>query len=232
MNGNDYSNSIKGKLPTLDIDKSISPNGKLKHTTMIFSSISRSGKSTLINFLLKKIKHRYDIIILISQNSHNDIYGEDDIYDVKINKDHKKLIKQIRYFQKKTKNKLNFMIVFDDYTSNRIKYDTTLTNLFVNGRNANISVIFSAQEFTMIAKVVRLNSRFVFVLKQNNPQSNMRATQQFIYGFVEPPPYIKLKMYKMEWCRKFLLAHTQDYNAICLDMDNIKSGVYNIKATV
>ena len=224
-------NSINGSLPILDIYKAITPNDKLKHTTMIFSSISRSGKSTLINYIIKKIKHLYDVIILFSQNSHNDIYDES-IYDIKINRNHKQVIKQIRYFQKKTKNKLNFMIVFDDYTSNRIKSDTTLTNLFVNGRNANISVIFSAQEHTMINKIVRLNSRFVFILKQNNPQSNMRAVENFLYGFVQPPKDIKLKKYKIEWCQKFLLSHTQNYNAIVLDMDNIENGVYNIKANI
>jgi len=218
------------ELPILNFYKAITPNGKLKHFTAIFSAISRSGKSVLITWLLKRISKLYDIIILISQNATSEIYDEKKIWTAKIRKDHKKLIKQIRYFQRMTKRKFNILLVFDDFTSPSIKSDPSLTNLFVNGRNANISVIFSAQDHVLINKTIRLNSRFTFILRQTNPQSNLRVIEQFLYGFIDIPNDIKTKREKIDWLRSFLLKNTEDYNAIVLDMD--KGRPYSIRAEI
>lgn len=209
--------ALEGDLPTINFREAITPKGKLKHFTAIFSAISRSGKSTLITWMLNKVKDLYDMVILISQNATADIYDEP-IWDFKIRKNHKKLIKQIRMFQRRTHNKLNILFVFDDFTSPQIKSDSSLTNLFVNGRNANLSVIFAAQDHVMINKTIRLNSRFVFILRQTNPQSNFRTIEQFLYGFINVPPGLSKRL-KIEWLRRFLLLHTKNYKAIVLDMD-------------
>lgn len=210
--------ALEGGLPVINFRKAITPKGELKHFTAIFSAISRSGKSTLISWMLNKVKDLYDIIILVSQNATAQIY-DDKIWDIKVRKGHKKLIQQIRMFQRRTHNKLNILFVFDDFTSPSIKSDSSLTNLFVNGRNARLSVIFAAQDHVMINKTIRLNSRFVFILKQTNPQSNLRTIEQFLLGFINTPPGLS-KRDKKEWLRRFQLHHTKDYKAIVLDMDN------------
>ena len=73
--------------------------------------------------------------------------------------------------------KCKVLIIFDDMIVDMInnkELDPIVTELFIRGRNLNISIIFIIQSYFKVPKDVRLNSKHFFIMKI----SNKRELQQ------------------------------------------------------
>ena len=65
------------------------------------------------------------------------------------------------------------LIVFDDMISNK-KFNPILTELFIRGRNLNISLVFITQSYFAVPKNIRLDSTLFYYanLKQARASTN------------------------------------------------------------
>ena len=210
-------------LPDLNFRDSL-----LKKNDVFFSSTfiaqSRSGKTYLLKHILKSIRDIYDIVIVITKNTQNSMYkGTDHIIDFVTtghNNQYKKIIKMIRLFQEKTKNKLlNWLVIFDDFSKPRCPL---MRDLYTDGRNARISVIHLVQDTTMAMNQCRFNSLHIFLFHQKNPKLIKRVIEEFVLDFVPVPKEIKTKADKKLFLREWLQHMTQDYTSVVLNVDEGK----------
>ena len=68
-------------------------------------------------------------------------------------------------------NKKRKVLVFDDMISDMInikRLNPVVTELFIRGRNINISIVFITQSYFKVPKDVRLNSTHFFIMKIPN----------------------------------------------------------------
>ena len=62
------------------------------------------------------------------------------------------------------------LVVFDDiaHMINNKKLNSIVTELFIRGRNLNISLVFITQSYCKVPKDIRLNTTHVFIAKISN----------------------------------------------------------------
>ena len=62
------------------------------------------------------------------------------------------------------------LVVFDDiaHMINNKKLNSIVTELFIRGRNLNISLVFITQSYFKVPKDIRLNTTHVFIAKISN----------------------------------------------------------------
>jgi hypothetical protein len=207
-------------LPQFDIRKELTQKNDIFFSAT-FIAQSRSGKTTLLKYLLRKIKDMYDIIIVITQSGHNIIY-DDDVFDITTtgaDGQYKKIIKLIRLFQTKTKNKVKWLVIFDDFSKPRCPL---MRDLYTNGRNSSISVIHLVQDVCMSMNQCRFNSLFIFLFHQKNPQLVKRTVEHFLLDFVPVPDDVRTKFDKMTFLINWMQTQSQNYNSIVLNVDQGK----------
>ena len=79
------------------------------------------------------------------------------------------IYKNIEEYNPNKKRKL--LIVFDDMIADMLsnkKLNPIATELFIGGRNLNISLVFITQSHFPVPKNIRLNSKHYFVMKIPN----------------------------------------------------------------
>jgi len=216
----------KDKLPRWDYKNAFDPK---ENYTMALIGSTKSGKSTFLDYLIPKINNMYDLIVLFSVNAHAKVYD-------KLKKLHNlmafeqfipEVVEDLHKFNKKTDNSLKFLILMDDEINN--KYSSVVKNMFCTYRNANISSIFSGQDYTFLAKNVRNNINYVFIFKQNAEESINDVIDKFLKGTLNEVLFGKMsaiakrklrKDDKYEIMYKFVKSHTEDHNILVLDILN------------
>ena len=142
---------------------------------------SGSGKT---NALLNLINNQPDIdkIYLYAKDPYEAKYqylinklqkvGLDDFNDPKAciaySNDMQDVYKNIEDYSPNKKRKV---LVFDDMISDMInnkRLNPVVTELFIRGRNINISIVFITQSYFKVLKDVRLNSTHFFIMKIPN----------------------------------------------------------------
>ena len=142
---------------------------------------SGSGKT---NALLNLINNQPDIdkIYLYAKDPYEAKYqylinklqkvGLDDFNDPKAciaySNDMQDVYKNIEDYSPNKKRKV---LVFDDMISDMInnkRLNPVVTELFIRGRNINISIVFITQSYFKVPKDVRLNSTHFFIMKIPN----------------------------------------------------------------
>lgn len=193
--------------------------------SMILAAIRRSGKTTLIKYIYPMLFKQYDFVIFLSNSIHNKIYSF--VKGLKFKEYTAELIDDIMAFQEKTGNLFRWCIIMDDLVSYRNKNDDSLMQLYVRGRNVNITVIVSSQSTTLINKNNRGNSDYVVI--GNNPSAEYRETviKAFLLGAVKIPKAINTKNSRMDYLHKYILFHTKNYGFLI--MDNISHKIYKFK---
>ena len=74
----------------------------------------------------------------------------------------------INYYNPDKENKI--LIVFNDMIADMInnkKLNSIVTELFIRGRKLNISLVFITQSYFKVPKDVRLNTTYLFQIKEN-----------------------------------------------------------------
>jgi len=207
------------ELEKFDIEKEAFVNGKLKHFTGLFVAQSESGKTTLMMYLLNRIKKYYDIVILITKNLQAEAYDLTE-FDFVTNEEHlQHVIYAMRLFQRKTMNYFNVLLIIDDI---KTRSKAVIQDLYTNGRNSNFTTWTLVQHPTMVDNHMRTNCKFIFLFHQKNPELISVTTKYFLKNFVKTPREIRTKIDKEEYLENWLQRNTENYTSVVL---NIKEGV-------
>lgn len=215
-------------LPIFDYNNILKDGQEAK--SIIISGARGSGKTTLIQFLYPLFLDLFDIVVFFSFSLHNDLYK--DIQEPKFDDFRPDLIRELFYFQKKTKNKFSICIIMDDMISENIKKDDSLMQLYTRGRNSNISVIITTQHMNIMKNTNRANCSFIFFGKTNTPASRLVLIEDYLLPIIKIPKElnIKTKSKKIEYLDAWVQNHTQDHNFIVIDYFSDGEQVYNFKA--
>ena len=169
-----------------------------------FSSIllgpRRCGKSNLIlHFLYYNLFDKFHIFVLIcpkyQQKDYRNIiiskYLEkcknQEIMFKEINKriKHFENIKLAKYYLDKIKKnnedsslvKMNCLVILDDTTDNKTKYNDLILKMYIQDRHYNISVLYLVQSASLLSTQVRGNSDMIFIFKSWNARDEKFINQ-------------------------------------------------------
>lgn len=150
-------------IPTQNIDTLQVPDPKFGMSMILIGS-TRSGKSTLINYLYKKYFQKH-IGILMSNSLQSDAYAPlkkkmvcSDLY-------HPEVLKEMYLINHATDNHYPFFLCIDDCT--HVRHDKQYQRLLTIYRNSRMSCIVSAQSMTMFDRTARSNINFVMLGRLN-----------------------------------------------------------------
>ena len=159
--------------------------------SLIFAS-RNSGKSYLIRSLLRNyLRELYDIFIIVSDSpdtktDFSPVFGSkpaiflNDMNYAILNK----IQKTNEEREKKGKEKLFTLIIFDDKVGSNVKNDDQLLQLFTRGRHICTSVIFASQSKTLASPVWVNNSDLTILLKVNAAQQRKSIIDNVLRGTV------------------------------------------------
>jgi len=219
-------NEINEELPKFEVKKVLTND----NFSMILYGLSRSGKSTFLMYLLNQIWKRYDIILFITHSENASVYK--DLHKIKnivvLNNYHDDVIKMMYELNKRFKNSLHILFVFDDY--DYVRGSNYIKSLYTRGRNSNMSIINSVQSYAMIDKRNRENVNYAAIFRSNNSEY-IEQMAPFLHGLI---PYDK-KIYNTRWKRdeyykNYMNKHCQDYNFIVIDY--LKNKAYKFKTPI
>lgn len=187
--------------------------------TLALIGASRSGKTTLMKTLYQEFFRKY-ITIMFSFNLHADIY-KDMGKKVIVSEEYRpELIKDTHYINQETKNKFNFLYIFDDIIGSKIKNDQQIVRLLTVERNCDQSSIFSVQDPVLMNRVGRGNVNYVMLFKQNSDTE----TEQVIKAYLRS--YLPSKMTMNEKIKLYNFL-TRAHHFIFID--NLNNRVYRTK---
>ena len=159
------------------------------HSCTIFGS-SKSGKSYLLERLLKKYVTKKAICILSAQNAHSKIY-KNYPKDIIITDSYSPIfIKAGSRINKKSNNKYPMCFVLDDIIDK--KSDRGLEDIYLTLRNSMCSIIVLLQNIQLLKSTSRSNSNILIFKKFNNPFAiSEYVMKQYLGNY---PPFKDLNM--------------------------------------
>ncbi len=162
-----------------------------KPFAMLLFASRNSGKSYLMRHLIRsQLKQQYDIIVIISDSPDtkkdfepccppNTVYLSDMNFSIINN-----LIELNTKREKKGKEPLEMLLVFDDKIGKNVKNDDNLLQIFTRGRHIHVSVIFSSQAKKMAETTWLNNADQIVILKQNSAQQRETILKNVLKGTV------------------------------------------------
>lgn len=153
---------------------------------------TRSGKTTLLKYILEKYFEKF-ITILMSNSIHAPIYKEIDdcvkspVYSPRI-------IKEGYEINRKTNNHYPFLYVLDDVVDK--KNDKELLKLLTIYRNSGLSTIISVQSPILLNTASRGNVNFVLLGKMNSDENIERVVRMYLMSYLSGRIDEKIREYK------------------------------------
>jgi hypothetical protein len=153
---------------------------------------TRSGKTTLLKYLMKKYFDEH-ISILMSNSIHAPIYKEIEdcikspIYSPTI-------IKEGYEINRKCDNHYPFLFILDDVVDK--KFDKELLKLFTIYRNSGISAILSIQSPILLNSASRGNINYICLGKLNSDESIEKVVRMYLMSHIPGKVEQKVKEYK------------------------------------
>lgn len=195
----------------------ILPDTKSGGASILILGSTRSGKSTLQNYIFQNYFKQYITAVhTFSPQAH--------IYDSIKSKtifcdDYKpELIDATYQINKGTKNHYNFLHIVDDVVGKR--QDKTLIKMLTVMRNSNISTIITGQELSIFNNIIRSNINFVFLMYLNSDAAIKKAVESYLRT-VFPTSWTMVQ------CMKAYKELTADHHFILID--NINGQIYRSK---
>ena len=153
---------------------------------------TRSGKTTLLKYILEKYFEKF-ITILMSNSIHAPIYKEIDDC-VKSPLYSPRIIKEGYEINRKTNNHYPFLYVLDDVVDK--KNDKELLKLLTIYRNSGLSTIISVQSPILLNTASRGNVNFVLLGKMNSDENIERVVRMYLMSFLSGRIEEKNREYK------------------------------------
>lgn len=155
--------------------------------SIILAGSTRSGKTTLLNYLYKK--HFKDFIsVLMSNSLQSDAYNMLKKTCAKADFYHPEILKEMYKINHETNNHYKFFAIIDDIPDKR--EDPEIKRLLTIYRNSRISAIICAQGLTMMNKLARSNINYVFLGRMNSSQEAERNVKEYLTSYF--PTHMKM----------------------------------------
>ncbi len=175
-------------LEPFDLEKRFE---KGKHYSVFCCASRNSGKSTLLISLVPFFLTRYDFIVFVSNSLNAPIYSllkqRKQIRNRIIFLDNyqEQLMDDLFRFQRQTGMRFDVLVVFDDCVSTRGNRDADgILQMFVRGRNTNISIFFCSQSPMFINSNARFNIDYLLLLKLRTQAMHDRVTEHFLDNII------------------------------------------------
>jgi GTPase SAR1 family protein len=141
---------------------------------------SKSGKTTLIKYLLK---HQFgdDMKIFMTQSPQADIYSSIKSECAFAPAYIPDIIKMCSQINKGTKNHYPFLVIVDDVVG--VKNDQTMTKLLCLYRNHGISAIVGGQDLTLLSATGRANLNHIILMAQRTSNRVEDNVKHFLRGY-------------------------------------------------
>ena len=193
-------------FPVLNLQSLELPDTKFG-CSMIMVGSTRSGKTTLLNYLFKRHFEKY-ISVLMSNSLNSDAYGMLKKHCVTSDMYHPEVLKEMYKVNHETKNHYQFLTIIDDVPDKR--EDPEIKRLMTIYRNSRISCIMCAQGLTMMNRLARGNINFVFLGRMNSSEEVERNIKSYLQGHL--PSNMRMTE-KIKWYR----MATENHQWIVLD---------------
>jgi GTPase SAR1 family protein len=141
---------------------------------------SKSGKTTLIKYLLK---HQFadDLKIFMTQSPQAEIYNSIKSECAFAPAYIPDIIKTCSQINKGTKNHYQFLVIVDDVVG--VKNDQTMTKLLCLYRNHGISAIVGGQDLTLLSATGRANLNHIILMAQRTSNRVEDNVKHFLRGY-------------------------------------------------
>lgn len=148
-------------------------------TSFMILGSTKSGKSTMLNFILKKY-FKESVNVLMSQSLHADIYKDARRTMACAPTYIPELVRTCYLINKNVgvKHQYDFNIILDDVVGG--KNDTQMTRLLTIYRNSRVSCCLSAQSPIMLNSTGRNNINHVLLGRFNSDESVKYAVEKFL----------------------------------------------------
>lgn len=193
-------------IPLRGMDAWVPPSDEFG-CSMIFVGSTRSGKTTMLNYIFSRHFKNY-IITLMSNSLNSDAYKL--LKKLGVNSDffHAEILKDQYKINHATKNHYKFMNILDDIPDKRNNQE--LKRMLTIYRNSRISCAISVQGITMLDKTCRGNINYVFLGRMNSDAEIEKVVKEYLVSWFPK----NLRMHeKIGHYRKL----TDDHHWICLN---------------
>jgi hypothetical protein len=153
---------------------------------------TRSGKTTLLKYLLEKYFEKY-VTVLMSASMHAHVYDDIDENIIKSPDYYPNIVKEMYSINRKIDNHYQFLNVMDDIVNK--KFDKELLKAFTIYRNSGISSIICIQDPVLLNTAVRGNLNIVLLGFFNSDEKVEKAIRGFCYASI-PGKNIQEKIVK------------------------------------
>ena len=205
-------------LPVLNLQSLELPDPKFG-CSMIFVGSTRSGKTTLLNYIFKKHFEKY-ISILMSNSLNSDAYGMLKKHCITSDMYHPEILKDLYKINHETKNHYQFLAIIDDVPDKR--EDSEIKRMLTIYRNSRISCMFCAQGLTMLNRLARGNINWVFLGRMNSSEEVERNIKSYLQGHL--PSNMRM-VEKIKWYRQATEGHQW------IVLDQINNNIFLTKLT-
>ena len=209
---------LKFELPLRNIQSLELPPNNFGCSIVMYGA-TRSGKTTLLNYLYEKHFKDY-VSILMSNSLQSPAYKRLKKTCVTSDLFHQELLKDAYRINHDTNNHYKFLMVLDDITDHKFSHE--IVKLFTIYRNSRISCICGVQATTMMNKTARANINFVLLGRLNNDLEIEMVIKSYLTSFM--PPRMKMAE-KITLYRKL----TDDHHWIVIDQ--VGNDIFRTKLT-
>jgi glutaredoxin-related protein len=201
------------QIPVLNLASLELPDPKFG-CSFIMCGSTRSGKTTLLNYLFKKHFQKH-ISVLMSNSLNSDAYDMLKKHCVSGDFYFPEVLKDMYKINHETKNHYEFLAIIDDVPDKR--EDQEMKRLMTIYRNSRISSIVCAQTATMINKMSRSNINYVLLGRMNSSSEVERNIKDYLQGHL--PTNLKMT-------EKIRLYKTMTDNYQWIVLDNINGHLF------
>lgn len=166
-------------IPLQNVDTIQIPDPKFGCSIILLGS-TRSGKSTLINYLYDKYFKKH-IGVLMSNSLQSDAYKPLKKHMVLSDHYHPEVLKEMYQINHATDNHYQFFLCIDDCS--HIRHDKQYQRLLTIYRNSRISAIVAAQSLVMMDKTARSNINFVFLGRLNSTTAIEGIIKEYLISY-------------------------------------------------
>jgi len=169
------------------------PEQKTGGASFCLMGSTRSGKTTLLKYILKHFFNKHTKI-LMSNSIHAPIYKEIDdcikspVYSHKV-------VKEGYEINRKTNNHYRICYILDDVVDK--KNDKELLKLLTIYRNSGLSTIISLQSPILMNTAGRGNINFVCLGKMNSDENIEKCVRMYLMSFLKGRIDDKIRQYKI-----------------------------------
>ena len=204
-------------FPLKPFDFKMPDNGGI-HFGLIGSG--RSGKSTCMIELYKKIFNKGYVTVMMSNSSQASIYKDLPKKQITVSPAYyPKVIKDMALINRETKNEYDFLVILDDVVTG-IKFDKELLKLLAIYRNSNLNSIISVQAVKLLNSAGRTNFSYILLFAMNSDDQVEAIVKSYLLSYMPVGLSLieKMRLYK---------ALTKDH--YFLVVDNLNGGIYRTR---